>query len=308
MWVVGRLSSILAVLLCLGACAVPVRQAQASGAPMLFECPGCSSSEIESLLSMLGDGDRYLIDLQGRSMRKFVVAGTPLVPFGNQDDSRSAEELEAETRARLLLISVTETPVDGWAQELYQDLQELYDIDPAYFQNSGATVSMGNYDLGVNPHTGNSFSPFDIWFYGPSNQEWVGFSNRLDQILTSESWSRQVLGDVIATAMFAIFQRFNQVGLQLGPVGGSLGWTQSGPWTINFCYSGYCLKVRIKADRTFEFLEATDEAGNLVPQLFGNGGWGGVMHCRPATRLFKGSLTTLIGAVSPYRVTPVRDG
>ena len=208
-------------------------------------------------------------------MRKFVVAGTPLVPFGNQDDSRSAEELEAETRARLLLISVTETPVDGWAQELYQDLQELYDIDPAYFQNSGATVSMGNYDLGVNPHTGNSFSPFDIWFYGPSNQEWVGFSNRLDQILTSESWSRQVLGDVIATAMFAIFQRFNQVGLQLGPVGGSLGWTQSGPWTINFCYSGYCLKVRIKADRTFEFLEATDEAGNLVPQLFGNGGWAG---------------------------------
>ena len=242
---------------------------------MLFECPECNPWQIESLLSMLGNGNRYLIDLDGRSIRQFVVSGVPSIPFGHDGELESSGETSRELQERSSAINVTETAVDHWAQQLYQDLQQLYDINPEYFQNAEETVSMGNYDLGVNPHTGNSFSPFDIWHYGPTGQEWGNFSNRLNQVLNSESWSREVFGDVVATAIFSIMQRINQMGVQLGPIGGSIGWTQAGPWTINFCHAGYCLKVKIKADRTFEFVDARDDAGNQVPQLFGSGWAGG---------------------------------
>jgi hypothetical protein len=251
-------------------------QAGAAGQPILMECPGCSDPELRSILSAMGDGDRYVIDLGGRSMRKFVVSGTPTPPnplggrIGGGDDETSGRSDPQDLGA----ISVVQVRVDPWAWDLYLDLQALYDVNPAYFQNVEVTVEMGNYHLGINPNTGNAFSPFDIWFYGPTNQEWNTFTERLEDILAIRNWARDVVGEVIATAFFSIMQRFNSSGLQLGPIGGNLGWNQAGPWIVNFCNAGYCLKVRIRADGTFEFLNATDEAGNQVPQMYGSG-WNG---------------------------------
>lgn len=263
------------ILVAAAALAGSALQAQASSAPVLMECPGCSETDLRSVLSLMGDGDRYVIDLDGRTMRKFVVSGTPTPPNPlSEGADQQGERPSPSSPPDLSAITVVQTRVDPWAWQLYIDLQALYDVNPAYFQNVNITVSMGNYDLGVNPYTGNAFSPFDIWFYGPSNQEWGNFSNRLEQILASEPWSRDVFGDVFATAFFSILQHINMLGLQLGPIGGSLGWNQAGPWTVNFCHAGYCLKVRIKADGTFEFLTATDEVGNQVPTMNGTG-WNG---------------------------------
>jgi len=251
-------------------------QAGAAGRPILMECPGCSDPELRSILSAMGDGDRYVIDLSGRSMRKFVVSGTPTPPnpLGGglgQSGGGLASEANPEVRSA---ISILQVRVDPWAWDLYLDLQALFDVNPDYFQNVEVTVDMGNYHLGINPNTGNTFSPFDIWFYGPTNQEWSTFTERLEDILALRNGARDVLGEVIATAFFSIMQRFNSSGLQLGPIGGNLGWNQAGPWIVNFCNGGYCLKVRIRADGTFEFVNATDEAGNQVPQMYGVG-WNG---------------------------------
>jgi hypothetical protein len=224
----------------------------------------------------MGNGDRYVIDLAGRTMRKFVVSGTPTPPNPQgEGKSEQGERPSALSPPDLSAITVVQMRVESWAWQLYNELQALYDINPDYFQNVEVTVPMGNEHIGVNPYTSNHFSPFDIWFYGPGNQEWSTFSNRLRDIIASPTWSRDVMGEVFATAFFSILQRINSAGLQLGPYGGgSLGWNPAGPWTVNFCHAGYCLKVRIKADGTFEFLSATDEAGNQVPPLFG-AGWAG---------------------------------
>lgn len=86
----ARSSSVFAVLLGLAALVLPARYAQASGEPLLFECPGCNPVQLESMLSVLGNGDRYLIDLDGRSMRKFQVSGLPATPFSTDGQSRSS--------------------------------------------------------------------------------------------------------------------------------------------------------------------------------------------------------------------------
>lgn len=176
---------------------------------------------------------------------------------------------------RLKVVTVVERAVDQWAQTLYQELQALYDTDPGYFQNASVTVPMANDELGVNPDTAGVFSPFDILFHGPAGSEWGNFDRRLTRILSSETRTRKVLGDSMATAMFSIMETISSRGLQLGFVGGSIGWTGSGPWTANFCEARYCLKVHIKADRTFEFVDARDDVGNQVPQMSGVSGWAG---------------------------------
>lgn len=256
------------ILICCAAVTGHGSSVQASGAPVLMECPGCSESDLYSILRLMGDGDRYIIDLDGRSMRKFVVSGTPAIAGSDEGEARIGP-------ADVSTIAVVPSRVDAWAGQIYAELQALHDTDPAYFQSAEITVAMDDNHVGVDPATGITFKPFDIWFHGPGQPAWDGFSDRLERILASESWSRNVLGDVVATARFSVYQRLDRAGIQLGPIGRSPGWRQAWPWIAAFCDAGYCLEVRIGRDGAFEFLRATDPAGNLVPQRLGSGWVGG---------------------------------
>ncbi|MBX3726685.1 MAG: hypothetical protein KF823_12305 [Xanthomonadales bacterium] len=224
---------------------------------VLMDCPGCSDAQIRDLVGMTGDGIRLVVDFQRRFIREYLVSGTPLIPR-NQDGNI------------VRIADVQEVPVSPVYQQLYEALQQYYDLDPGLFSNFSITVPIDR--IGVDPNTGNSFQPFDIGFYGPSMFHHNNFVQRIRDIISSESWTRQALSPRLADAMFGIVHRITGLGLQV-LIGASINWNPTGGiWTINLCDSaGYCVRVQVTKSGEVIFDGAFDGVGNRIPSLFGNG-------------------------------------
>lgn len=224
---------------------------------VLMECPGCSDAQIRELVGMTGDGTRLVVDFQRRFIREFLVSGTPLIPRSGEGQTLSAA-------------SVQEVSVAPAYAQLYDQLQGFYDQDPGLFSNFSINVPI--HQIGVDPNTGNSFQPFDIGFYGPSMFHYNNFMQRMRDIISSESWTRQALSPRLADAIYGIMGRITGLSLQV-LVGASLNWnTTGGVWTINLCDSaGYCVRVLVSKTRELIFDGAYDAVGNRIPSLYGDG-------------------------------------